>query len=201
MPDAWRNGGGVLSAVTIDVAMVGGSPMMWPKIAADLAEAIRDGSYRIGDIIPGSVLLARKYRVGRATVRRAIDALTAEGTLRAHGGRTIVVGTAPDTIRRPPAEPRIRPERAIRDRGWAPMADTRAGDSSWRESALCAQTDPEAFFPDKGGSPDAALAVCRRCSVTEACLTWAVDNHIRFGVWGGLSERERRQLKRRQAAS
>ena len=190
-----------MTAVTIDVAMVGGSPMMWPTIAADLAEAIRDGSYRVGDVIPGSVILARKYRVGRATVRRAIDALTAEGTLRAHGGRTIVVGTAPDTIRRPPVEPRIRPERAIRDRGWAPVADTRAGDSSWRESALCAQTDPEVFFTDLGYAAPEAVRTCMACPVRVECLEYAMDNDIEHGTWGGLSERERRRLKRQQEAA
>jgi WhiB family transcriptional regulator, redox-sensing transcriptional regulator len=66
----------------------------------------------------------------------------------------------------------------------------------WRADALCAQTDPEAFFPDKGESPAAAKAVCRACPVTAECLAWALEHDERFGVWGGLSERERRLLRR-----
>ncbi len=64
----------------------------------------------------------------------------------------------------------------------------------WRDRALCAQTDPEIFFPDKGESTAAAKRVCRACDVRAECLQDALDHHERFGVWGGLSERERRQL-------
>lgn len=71
----------------------------------------------------------------------------------------------------------------------------------WQAQALCAQTDPEAFFPDKGGSTRAAKAVCARCPVRAECLAFALENDERFGVWGGLSERERRQLRARQAGS
>jgi len=66
----------------------------------------------------------------------------------------------------------------------------------WRVDALCAQTDPDAFFPDKGGSTRDAKAICARCEVREQCLEWALANDVRFGIFGGLSERERRQLKR-----
>jgi hypothetical protein len=64
----------------------------------------------------------------------------------------------------------------------------------WRDRALCAQTDPEIFFPDKGESPSPAKRVCAGCEVRAQCLQDALDNHERFGVWGGLSERERRAL-------
>jgi len=66
----------------------------------------------------------------------------------------------------------------------------------WFERALCAQTDPEAFFPEKGGSTREAKSVCTRCTVAAECLDWALDHNERFGIWGGLSERERRKLSR-----
>lgn len=64
----------------------------------------------------------------------------------------------------------------------------------WTERAVCAQTDPEEFFPEKGGSTRQAKAVCRGCEVRTQCLAYAVARGERFGVWGGLSERERRAL-------
>ncbi|WP_304516321.1 WhiB family transcriptional regulator [Cellulomonas sp. JH27-2] len=67
----------------------------------------------------------------------------------------------------------------------------------WQERALCAQTDPEAFFPEKGGSTREAKKVCTGCDVKAECLEYALANDERFGIWGGLSERERRKLKRR----
>jgi WhiB family transcriptional regulator, redox-sensing transcriptional regulator len=67
----------------------------------------------------------------------------------------------------------------------------------WQEEALCAQTDPEAFFPEKGGSTREAKRVCGRCDVRGECLEYALAHDERFGIWGGLSERERRRLKRR----
>ena len=68
---------------------------------------------------------------------------------------------------------------------------------AWQERALCAQTDPEAFFPEKGGSTREAKSVCASCTVSAECLDYAIDNDERFGIWGGLSERERRKLKKR----
>lgn len=70
------------------------------------------------------------------------------------------------------------------------------GELSWQADALCAQTDPEAFFPEKGGSTRDAKRVCNECPVREACLEYAMDNDERFGIWGGLSERERRRLRK-----
>lgn len=74
-------------------------------------------------------------------------------------------------------------------------ADNGSGD--WREQALCAQTDFEAFFPEKGGSTREAKRVCLTCEVRDDCLDTALKNDERFGVWGGLTERERRKLKKR----
>jgi WhiB family redox-sensing transcriptional regulator len=69
-------------------------------------------------------------------------------------------------------------------------------DEEWQERALCAQTDPEAFFPEKGGSTREAKRICLGCEVRDACLDYALAHDERFGIWGGLSERERRRLKR-----
>jgi WhiB family transcriptional regulator, redox-sensing transcriptional regulator len=71
------------------------------------------------------------------------------------------------------------------------------GALSWQERALCAQTDPEAFFPEKGGSTREAKKVCLACDVRGECLEYALAHDERFGIWGGLSERERRKLKKR----
>jgi WhiB family redox-sensing transcriptional regulator len=78
-----------------------------------------------------------------------------------------------------------------------------AADETWRLSALCAETDPEAFFPEKGGSTREAKRVCVGCEVRAECLEFALTNDERFGIWGGLSERERRRLRllRRDALS
>ena len=70
-------------------------------------------------------------------------------------------------------------------------------ESGWQERALCAQTDPEAFFPEKGGSTREAKKICVGCEVKAECLEYALEHDERFGIWGGLSERERRRLKRR----
>lgn len=69
--------------------------------------------------------------------------------------------------------------------------------ASWRDQALCAEVSGgDLFFPDKGGSTKDAKRLCAACDVRSACLDFAVDNDERFGVWGGLSERERRGLAR-----
>lgn len=68
---------------------------------------------------------------------------------------------------------------------------------AWQERALCSQTDPEAFFPEKGGSTRDAKKVCLTCEVRRECLEYALANDERFGIWGGLSERERRKLKKK----
>lgn len=71
------------------------------------------------------------------------------------------------------------------------------GELGWQSEALCAQTDPEAFFPEKGGSTRDAKRVCGACNVRSECLEYALTNDERFGIWGGLSERERRRLRKR----
>lgn len=85
---------------------------------------------------------------------------------------------------------------------WAALGlDEPAG---WEASALCAQTDPDTFFPEKGGSTTPAKRVCAACPVRAECLEEALQGRERFGIWGGLSERERRALlaeRDRQAAA
>ncbi len=77
------------------------------------------------------------------------------------------------------------------------VIDGGAGEEAeWQERALCAQTDPEAFFPEKGGSTREAKRICSGCDVRAECLDYALAHDERFGIWGGLSERERRRLRR-----
>ena len=66
----------------------------------------------------------------------------------------------------------------------------------WLAEAKCLQADPETFFPEKGGSTREAKRICQQCGVREECLDYALENDERFGIWGGLSERERRRQKR-----
>jgi WhiB family transcriptional regulator, redox-sensing transcriptional regulator len=66
----------------------------------------------------------------------------------------------------------------------------------WAADAKCLQADPETFFPEKGGSTREAKRICVQCDVRDLCLDYALENDERFGIWGGLSERERRKLKR-----
>ena len=74
----------------------------------------------------------------------------------------------------------------------------------WRSRAACLSVDPEIFFPIGNTGPAVvqvteAKRVCNSCTVRETCLQWAIENHQDSGVWGGLSEEERRSLKRRAA--
>ncbi len=74
--------------------------------------------------------------------------------------------------------------------------DEDGSELAWQSDALCAQTDPEAFFPEKGGSTRDAKKICTTCEVRSECLEYALHNDERFGIWGGLSERERRKLRK-----
>lgn len=65
----------------------------------------------------------------------------------------------------------------------------------WMVEGLCAQVDPEAWYPEKGGSTRDAKRICEDCPVRAECLNYALAHDERFGIWGGKSERERRKLK------
>lgn len=71
----------------------------------------------------------------------------------------------------------------------------------WQSYALCAEVDPELFFPEKGVSAATARKICFACPVRTECLDWAISNGETSGVWGGLSERERRGLMPMEVAA
>ena|SRR6266568_1676610 len=75
---------------------------------------------------------------------------------------------------------------------WVPQFGTEAPE--WTLAAACQFTDPELFFPEKGGSTREAKQVRAGCPVTAECLAFALEHQERFGIYGGLSERERRRL-------
>ncbi|WP_405794063.1 WhiB family transcriptional regulator [Streptomyces sp. NBC_01506] len=64
----------------------------------------------------------------------------------------------------------------------------------WRAEALCAETDPEIFYPERGDSVTAALEICMGCPVRRACADYAIE-HEAEGVWGGLSAKQRRAIR------
>ena len=67
---------------------------------------------------------------------------------------------------------------------------------AWQDHALCAQVDPELWFPEKGGSTKDAKAVCRECPVRAECLEYALASQQEWGVWGGTNEHERQAILR-----
>lgn len=67
-------------------------------------------------------------------------------------------------------------------------------DLSWESEALCSQTDPEAFFPENNTLAKDARRVCSICPVQVECLSFALKNDERYGVWGGSLEKERKQF-------
>lgn len=90
-----------------------------------------------------------------------------------------------------------------RQRVSSPWTPADPAEATWQEFALCAETDPDAFFPGKGESVTPAKKVCMRCEVRAECLEYALDNEISHGVWGGLSEQQRRKIRseRKQVAA
>ncbi|MEU8023735.1 WhiB family transcriptional regulator [Micromonospora haikouensis] len=76
-----------------------------------------------------------------------------------------------------------------------PGVDLTEGESGpWESRALCAQTDPELFYPEKGHDSRPAKRICNRCEVAVDCLADALDGREPYGVRGGLPERQRRAL-------
>ena len=108
------------------------------------------------------------------------------------------VGNIPHTNTGPsPISALRRPQLSVvPDRPELDAVAPESPNDQWQERALCAQTDPEAFFPEKGGSTREAKRICTGCEVRDQCLEYALAHDERFGIWGGLSERERRRLKR-----
>ena len=87
-----------------------------------------------------------------------------------------------------------------RDSGERVLEDRDGTDGrSWQDEANCLGVDPDLFFPERGASTREAKEVCRGCVVRLDCLEYALVNGEKFGIWGGLSERERRRLRRQRA--
>ena len=72
-------------------------------------------------------------------------------------------------------------------------------DRSWQDNANCLGVDPDLFFPERGASTREAKEVCRACIVRVECLEYALANGEKFGIWGGMSERERGRIRRARA--
>lgn len=91
----------------------------------------------------------------------------------------------------------IRVEEADMRISTAPETDVEV--RSWQDFANCLGVDPDLFFPERGASTREAKEVCRGCVVREECLEYALGNGEKFGIWGGMSERERRRIRRQRA--
>lgn len=157
------------------------------------------------DITPEKVAAALAV-VGGSTAKAAALLGCNDSTVRRHRDNMQI--QAAEAQRAVSSRMRRAPEveaRRARRRAWAK-------DGDWRLLAECLEEDPELFFPKSpaggagGPSPAAvaqeaeAKAVCRRCDVRDRCLRWALDRDIRDGVWGGLGEKERAQLKAQERA-
>ncbi len=81
------------------------------------------------------------------------------------------------------------------------MNESMSENNNWQDQANCLGVDPDLFFPERGASTREAKEVCRGCVVRMDCLEYALVNGEKFGIWGGLSERERRRLRRQRAQS
>ena len=79
------------------------------------------------------------------------------------------------------------------------LAHNQQTNTAWQGYANCLGVDPDLLFPELGASTREAKEVCRGCVVQEACLEYALANGEKFGIWGGMSERERRRIRRQRA--
>jgi WhiB family redox-sensing transcriptional regulator len=76
------------------------------------------------------------------------------------------------------------------------------GELAWQDYANCRGADADLFFPERGASTRKAKAICSECQVRAQCLDFAIEIGEKFGIWGGMSERERRRVRReRQTAA
>lgn len=98
-----------------------------------------------------------------------------------------------------PAQLVVRDLLAVTAAPNAPELTGDEGERRWQERANCLGVDPDLFFPERGASTREAKAVCGSCEVRAECLEYALDHAEKFGIWGGLSERERRRLRRQRA--
>ena len=71
-----------------------------------------------------------------------------------------------------------------------------AADTPWADFGRCVGVDPDVFFPRHGQDAAPAKSLCRQCPVRSACLEWALDTNQKHGIWGGMTEGQRRRLRR-----
>ena len=149
-------------------------------------------------ILPSAATL--RYGSGeRATIRCEewtgnLEEIPGQLTKLAYSLAHLIAGCAIATYRKFKSARRIR----ITDQSFSRklLRTYLVAEPDWRDQALCAQSDPDRFFPEKGGSTRQAKLVCQSCQVRVECLGYALQHDERFGVWGGLTEQERRKLKR-----
>lgn len=79
------------------------------------------------------------------------------------------------------------------------LADSDPADNPW-SGALCAETNPEAFFPEQGGNTAEAKKLCAKCPVMDQCREEALANDERYGIWGGLTPNDRARILRERAS-
>jgi len=75
------------------------------------------------------------------------------------------------------------------------MQTWREDPERWQSRGLCAQTDPEAFFPERGATARPSKRICAGCPVSAECLAYALEHDERYGIWGGTSPSERRAIR------
>lgn len=151
---------------------------------------------------PADPQAAEKYQDGLTTKPLSLEE-QANALLAAHAAAEQVIeeAAAPTALHVAPVQPlqiedaQMDDASSLLDTIWSPTEVE--GELAWQVDALCAQTDPEAFFPEKGGSTRDAKKVCTACPVRQECLAYALEKDERFGIWGGLSERERRRLRKK----
>ena len=74
-------------------------------------------------------------------------------------------------------------------------------DLAWQDYSNCAGADADLFFPERGASTRKAKAICNACQVKAECLEFAIQQSEKFGIWGGLSERERRRIRKERSVA
>lgn len=74
-------------------------------------------------------------------------------------------------------------------------------DTSWMEDGACRDAEVDLWFVERGESSAPAREICARCPVADRCLEYALAHHIKHGIWGGLTERERRRMARSRRAA
>ena len=70
----------------------------------------------------------------------------------------------------------------------------------WQEEGLCRGLDPEMFYPSRGVRTNTVRAICDECPVRHPCAEWGIA-HEGYGLWGGLSERQRMIIRRERGIS